>query len=148
MPDKMVAPQENNGFWSSPWTIAIATTILGDIFHRILDLVFQFPAPVWQILKFVGFAVLILGGILVFGLAQQSVSLGRVVGAVYGFMIGSVIGGLVQDYAQPLFPLFAPHPSVSLLNPPVGEGLILWLAWGAPIIGAFVGAHIRGRKYD
>jgi hypothetical protein len=102
MPDKMVSPEDtskNNGFWLSPWTIAIATTVLGEILHRIFDLVFQFPAPVLQTLKFVGVAVLILGGILVFGLAQQSVSLRRVVGAVYGFMIGSVIGGLIQDYA-------------------------------------------------
>jgi hypothetical protein len=149
VPDKTVKPQDtsgNTGFWSSPWTVGIVTTVLGALLAPLVSLAFQFPAPVLRTLKFIGLGVLILAGILLFGLAQQSVAMGRIVGAIYGFMIGSIIGGLILDYAQPPFPLFAPHQSVSLLSPPVGGGFILWLAWATPIIGALVGAHIKGRR--
>ncbi len=149
MPEKLAGPEatsNSNGFWSSPWTIAVATTILGAFLAPLVSLAFQSPAPLLAILKIVGLAVLTLAAIVIFGLAQENLFLARLVGAIYGYIIGSIIGGLIQDYAQPSFPISAPYPSISLLHPPGGRGFVFWIAWAAPIIGAFVGAHINGRK--
>jgi hypothetical protein len=119
MPEKTA-----NRFWSSAWTIGFATSIAGSL---LVEVMFRFRQPIFHAVELVGGVMLVFGGIvLMLGLAGQSGLLGaaaaRTLGAGYGFMVGTYIGGIIQ---ASVLPPFAPHPSISLLSPPIGGGVIL-----------------------